>query len=123
MTTRANWHVDLVETATGDPFSSDPGQQRLDVQAVGVPIDLDGEPQLNERLVLLLNGENALFNKGVTCPIRDHADSCCSACPVRHKDPGDPRKALCDVGAEQERVLTALAVHRHGSARPGTTQP
>lgn len=121
MTTRANWHVDLVTATDEDPFSTPPGQQRLGVEQLGRPIDLDDEVTLNERLISTINAEGDLHGQGITCPIRDAKESHCSACPIRHTGHGDPHKKLCDVGMEQEQITTALAVRRH--ARASSAQP
>lgn len=119
MSTRANWHVDLVSPSTADPFSE---QETLDVEVHGRVIELDDEAKLNERVIALVNKEGRLYARGIRCAIRDENDSCCSACGVRCTDSQDPLKSLCDLGAEQERVLTQLAVQRHVQA-PGPESP
>lgn len=106
MAVRANWHVDLdVPEDT----------EQLEIETVGKPIDLRGEPRLNERLAELVAAEAALYERGVTCAVKDRSDTACSACPIRSEDANDPLAALCRVGSEQERVLTSLAVQRERS--------
>lgn len=109
MAVRANWHVPSTSARDGDPLAGAP-QRR--VEDVGKPIDLTGPPKLNERLVELVGAEGALADRGVTCAIKDRADTTCSACPIACVDEIEPIAALCRVGKEQERVLTLLAVHQ-----------
>lgn len=107
MTARANWFVDPVAGLDDepDPFS-------VPVQEVGERIDLrDPHSLLKLRLEELLAREARLFNRSVTCPIKDRPDATCHACPVSHaNDPEHDLSTLCRVGREQETVLTELAV-------------
>lgn len=88
-----------------DPFAAP-------VQEVGERIDLrDPKSLLRFRLDELLRREANLFAKDRTCPIRDHPESTCHACPVSHaNDPEHDLSLLCRIGREQETVLTELAV-------------
>lgn len=80
---------------------------------MGTPIDLDsGHAVLNQRLVALIEQEAALFNGGLTCAIKDHQQTCCSACPIRHRDELDQMTALCNLGVEQERIITLTVIAR-----------
>lgn len=108
MSVKAKWFDDVLpDQGDDDPFAETPA-----VEDVGRPIDLTGQaPRLNERLVELVNAESELFNRGVTCAIKERSDTACSACPVSRKD-GSPLASLCSVGKEQERVCTALAALR-----------
>lgn len=113
MRTQANWHVarlDVPEIA--DPF----GEEALPVEQVGTPISLDGDTaSLSKRVESLMWRESNLFNVGVTCSIKDMDETVCSACPVsKHDQPDDPLAPLCQIGREQERVVTTLAVKRGG---------
>lgn len=111
---RARWGLEelehAMETRTGDPLAE------TVVEDVGQPIVLSDPPELNARLVELLNEEGRLFTDGVTCAFRDdfrdRREGSCAACPVRHTDPADVLKPLCDVGVAQVEVLSALAVAR-----------
>jgi hypothetical protein len=106
---RANWHtLDLEalvrEEGELDPFSAP-------VEELGERIDL-GSPsdRLQIRLGQLLEREAALWNQGVTCPIKDKADTACCACPVsRHADFDEPLGMLCRIGRDEEKVCTELA--------------
>lgn len=105
MALRANWHFDAPAPPAGDPF----GQMRI--EDVGAPIELrDDSVELNQRLVALVNRESELFAAGVVCEVKDLPDTACSACPARGS-----RGELCQVGCEQERILTALAIARRSA--------
>jgi len=104
---RTNWFARF-DVPAGDPFD-EPAVAEAAIEKVGTPIAVDGEfAELEERLVNLLDAETDLFNAGVTCDIRDRADTSCHACPVR--DCGE----LCEVGCDMETVVTLLAVKRRG---------
>ena len=105
MSVKAKWFDDALPVMGDD----DPFAERI--EDVGRPIDLTGEPRLNERLIELVNAESELYNRGVTCPIKDRDDTACSACAIA-RDDDSPLATLCSIGAEQERVCTALAVLR-----------
>lgn len=79
------------------------------IEEVGVPIDLADPPVLNQRLVALVETEGALYSRGVTCGVKDRPDTTCCACPIRAEE--GPLAPLCNLGREQERVLTLLAIH------------
>lgn len=105
---KANWHtVDLdrlvAEEGELDPFSAP-------VEEVGEPIDLsDPMARLNVRLVRLLDRESALYNRKVTCPIKDQKDTTCLACPVsEHTDFESDLGMLCRVGRDQDQVITEM---------------
>lgn len=110
MTTRANWHTaELAELAdwAEDPFEAP-------IEEVGAPIDLGGpEARLHIELAELVRREANLDRVGITCPIKDRPDTTCHACPVSEAARREkPIGSLCRLGREQERVLTALAVHQ-----------
>lgn len=110
MGVKARWFDEgLPSYEDSDPFAT---QERLDITDVGQPIDLREEPKLNGRLIALIQIESEIFERGTTCPIKERPDTTCSACPLRRTDSTDPVKDLCDVGIEQEQVLTELAVVR-----------
>jgi hypothetical protein len=102
MAVRANWFL-------GDLVVEEPPT----VEEVGQPIDLQtGEPRVNRRLVELLTEEGQLYDRGVTCAIKDRPDTACSACPAFQFEGEGRLSRLCAVGIEQERLLTTLAVQR-----------
>lgn len=97
--TKARWFVDDLEA---EPT----------VQELGTPVDLRSEPDLFQRLTELVALEGELFNRGVTCAIRDERDSVCSACPVSQVDSTGGVSDLCRVGTERDRVLSMMVVKR-----------
>lgn len=84
----------------------------MPIEEVGLRIDLrDPKATLDLRLAELVRREGSLFNGGVTCGIKERADSTCHACPLSQAH--EERSALgvlCRIGREQEAVLTELAV-------------
>lgn len=108
---KARWHAPVIEVDESDPFGDEGAE-------APVPIDLDGEQAvLNQRLVELLEAESRLFDQGVTCEVRGAPGVSCAVCPLSEATALSPLSALCRLGAEQERVLTAIAVGRIGLGR------
>lgn len=110
MGVRANW---FTEEITGDepaPFATiAPAEER--VEDVGVPFDLRDPDLMIADLRGLIRAEARLFMEGVTCAVKDRVDTSCSACPfAHHEEEGHPLQALCQVGRNQERVVT---LHAH----------
>jgi hypothetical protein len=107
MSARANWFVEQAQAADDpdDPWA-------LPIEEIGERIDLrDPRAALELRLRELLLREGHLFERGVTCAIKEKPDTCCHACPVsKAHDPAEALAALCRVGREQERTCTELAV-------------
>lgn len=87
----------------------------MPIEQVGTPIDLSGEQAtLQQELTELMNAEADLFDLGVSCGVRDRADSCCHACPIsQHQGDGDFAN-LCRNGRAVEVVVTKLAVIADG---------
>lgn len=103
MSVKANWFIPEVDL--GDAFAEEPAP----VEEVGVPIRVDDAgAELDAKFVELVATEARLYNRGITCAIRDRHDTCCTACPLRGLD--DSPVALCKTGAELEKVATRLAV-------------
>lgn len=115
MGVQANWFLGDLDIAEGpDPLG--PAQTRI--EDVGRPIDLEGGvPAINQRVVDLLEQEAKLFDRGITCPVKDNQQAVCSACPIRHRDELDPMTALCGIGLEQERVITLSVIAREQPER------
>lgn len=98
MAVKAQWPAGQVTRATTDPFE-------------GIEEGRDHKEQdPYERLKLLIDAETALLNREITCPVRDRDDTSCCACPKRGQIPR--LRALCDVGTEQERIVTALSCEK-----------
>lgn len=110
MAVQANWFLgDLDGVEEPDPLG--PAQTRI--EDVGTPIDLAGDhAKLNALLVTTLSEEQALFEAGITCAVKDNAQTCCSACPIRRSDDLEPLTALCKVGVRQERLVTLTFIAR-----------
>lgn len=106
MTVKANWFAELDDGPASqiDPFAAHAEQ-------LGLEIDLRDPKELQQQLRDLLNAEAALYERKVTCSIRDRSDTSCTACPVRRTNSLDRLTPLCDVGIQMERVTTTLAAH------------
>lgn len=101
MSVKTEWFVpDLV----GDD-DEDPLEGPVDVAEAGIPIDLEDADELFPRLVDLLGRESTLWGRGQRCRVKARADSTCHACPFQGR-----KGELCNIGLEQERVLTEMAV-------------
>lgn len=116
MGVKANWFLDDVRPDVGDPFAGvgalptpmPPVVERL--EDVGVPFDLRDPGSLLTAATALLNEEGRLWDQGVTCAVRDRADTSCSACAfAHHEENGHDLQRLCEIGREQERLLTTHA--------------
>lgn len=105
MATQARWHSQELAISDEDPF-----QER--VEQVGLPIRLDGSTaELNTELLALVDREKALFDVGITCAIKDRADTSCSVCPINaREDPSSALRPLCRLGLQQEQISTELAI-------------
>lgn len=105
---KANWFVGVDdEPAPGVTGALPPVVER--VEDVGVPLDLR-EDDVVAQIARCIKQEAALFNQGITCPVRDRADTSCNACAfAHHEDDGHPLQPLCHVGRECEKLLTNSA--------------
>jgi len=105
MAVRADWHEDAPAATSQevDPFS----MGSLATMPT-IPLDTDRQ-SLYDRLTTLVRHESRLFNKGVTCAVKDAQDTCCSACPLNQSEGDSDESFLCRVGVEQEQVITLLA--------------
>lgn len=109
---RADWHEGAAPAAP--PPGVDPFDMPSSAVVATLSIDTDSQ-KLFDRLRALVGFEGGLFNKEVTCAIKDRPETCCSVCPVSQSN-GDSDKAfLCRIGVEQEQILTLLAAQDHGS--------
>lgn len=107
MSIRANWFAPVTPVAS-DPFA-------MPIEQAGTPIDLSGEEAtLQHELLALMNAEAELFDLGVSCSIRDRADTCCHACPVSKHTSDETFGQLCRNGRQVEVVVTKLAVIANG---------
>lgn len=110
MAIKAEWHfgIEAPKAEEYDPLSD------ASYMAPIPPIDVTTpEPELHEHLRDLIRQEGALYNEGITCPIKWDSEVTCLACPVsEEKDPESPKGKLCRVGHEEERVLTVLKAQK-----------
>lgn len=105
MSVRAEWHTPRVAIVDDDPFAER-------IEDVGTPIDLGAPGELatlNRKLVASIAEENRLFNAGVSCRVKDAADTSCHVCPLYRQD-SSPEAELCAIGREQERLCTLIVV-------------
>jgi len=87
----------------------------MPIEQVGTPIDLSGEQAtLQQELLEHMNAEADLFDLGVSCGIRDRADTCCHACPISQHEGAGLAADLCRNGRAIELVVTRLAVIADG---------
>jgi hypothetical protein len=111
MPVKAHWHQPELALEHELSFDACPEPER--VERVGVPVLLAGPlAELNKQLIGTLSRENALHEQGVTCAIKDRADTSCHACPL-YRDDDSALAQLCGIGREQERLCTELAVRMH----------
>lgn len=107
---KADWFVGTLNTdelGIENPFDAP-------VEEVGAIIDLsDRTAVLQARFRQLLDRESFLYNKGVTCAIKDDDSTSCHACPVSEAANLQGHLGrLCRTGREQEEVLTELVAVR-----------
>lgn len=111
MPVKAEWFTPEGDVVAGDPFAD-----AEDIEKVGTLVELGAEgadAELNRRLIESVHREGELAEQGVTCPIKDAADTSCHACPLFRAD-DSPMARLCLLGREQERTCTQLVARRHG---------
>jgi hypothetical protein len=114
MGVRAVWHTELVLDEGGDPFAEPDSRQ---IEDVGTPIALStGDEALQRALIATLRREGELEAQGVTCAIKEAADTSCHACPLYVAD-GSPAAQLCAIGREQEQLCTQIVVVNRGGRR------
>lgn len=105
---KANWFSE-VAVVQGDPFTEAP--------APPAPPRLRSAAELEEVIGKQLSLEAELFAKGLSCPVKSHRDTTCSACALH----GSFAK-LCDLGRKQEKTLNEYVLIRHGGeVRKATT--
>lgn len=108
MAVKTQWFVpDLVGDEV-DPFDD----EMADVTEAGVTIDLRDDPdELFDKLRGLLDAEQHLYGRGVTCAVKNRRDTSCAACPFQGR-----YGELCNVGVQQEEVVTRMAFSEGPSA-------
>lgn len=100
---KANWFLsELEQDLDLDPFEAP-------VQELGTKIDLRSDKDLMIRMVELVREEGDL---DASCCLRARPNVVCSACPVSQAADATAHGALCRNSAEQERVMTTIAVKK-----------
>lgn len=96
MSVKARWRLaELIEE--DDPFDAV-------ILSSGLQVDLDGsEEELFAALTETLRIESAIFNRGITCHLKDGGQDC-RTCPVQQLDRDAPLSALCRVGKDQLEI-------------------
>ena len=93
---RAVWEL-AAAMDKADPFGSV-------VYSTGIEIDLNApEDELFGLIGKLLRRESSLFNRGITCDLKDGGQDCLH-CPAATLDPDDQRSVLCRLGKDQRTV-------------------
>lgn len=104
-----DFNVMLSDATT--PISNKPtwGQATVTVET---PMD-----QLRARMGGLLKREAALFDRGVTCPLKDNPEMSCIACPFSKAEAPEQEAEcqLCRIGVGQERLSTIMLAKQHGA--------
>lgn len=105
MGVRANWHLDHLLADDGrDPLQA---SEQPRIEELGLPVDLTGDTAaLRARLRELLLAEERI---GEWCEVKEVPGSSCVLCPLRGS-----HGQLCEVGVEQQLVVTTLAVAARG---------
>lgn len=82
--------------------------------AAGVTIETPPE-ELQRMLSIAIRREGRLFDRGVTCSLKDCGEVACLACPFNeaHDDESD-KQTLCRIGMEQEILTTFLIAQNQG---------
>lgn len=107
MSLQADWFTAAVTTDhTDDPFAG----STMSSSPATLSIE-SSEEELFERIKRLLKREERLWQRGITCPLKDERACKCSACPINKRDdPVAELSALCRIGEEQDRAeMTILA--------------
>lgn len=93
---KASWELaESVDQA--DPFSAV-------VYSTGIEIDLSAsEDDLFRLLKRLMYREARLFDKGLTCGLKDGGQNCLH-CPAASLDETDPKSVLCRLGKDEQTV-------------------
>lgn len=101
MAVKTQWFVPDLVGDDGDPLEGN-----VDVTEVGVKLDLRDDPErLFRVLASTLEREQALYDRGLSCKVKELPDTVCHACPYQ-----GVKGVLCELGLEQERLVTQMAV-------------
>jgi hypothetical protein len=108
---KAEWHLSELELGEGDPFDNV-------ILSTGLTVDLTGsEADIYEGLKRTIDLESRLFNRGITCDLKD-AGQDCLACPKFTGDPGESRMPLCRLGRDQRTLIRRADSMRQVKYKP-----
>lgn len=98
MSIRADWRLAELDASTDDPFDKV-------ILSTGLQIDLSGdEESLREGLRESLLVEGSLFDRGVTCTLKDGGQDCLT-CPSYTANAEQTRSKLCRLGRDQRALV------------------
>ena len=90
------------------------------VYSTGLVMDLTAsEEEMASVFVEMLRREGTLFNRGITCKLKDGGQDCLH-CPAATLDPEEPRSVLCRLGKDEsalEKAFTRKRDERLGPIR------
>jgi hypothetical protein len=95
---KADWRLaDLLDEGD-DPFAEI-------IYSSGLSVNLNGsDEELQKALVDTIHREGRLWEKGITCPLKDAGQDCLS-CSVAVMDPAEQLSRLCRIGKDQRTIL------------------
>lgn len=98
MSIKAEWRLAELDLGSDDPFDTV-------ILSSGLRVDLRGtEEEITEGLRQSLVMEGKLWERGVTCDLKDEGHDCLT-CDVRHIDPDDLLTRLCRLGVDQRHMM------------------
>jgi len=98
MSIKAEWRLAELDLSSDDPFDTV-------ILSSGLTVDLTGdEQQIHDGLRQTLDLEARLFNRGVTCDLKDGGQDCLT-CHHFTAERTEPRMPLCRLGRDQQTLL------------------
>ena len=107
MSLKAEWRLrELLGIDDGNPFDTV-------ILSKGLRVDLAGsEEEIFRGLKRTLELESRLFNKGVTCELKDGGQDCLACSMYAGDRPEEEREPLCRLGRDQRVIEQHLQVFR-----------
>lgn len=116
MTVRSEWNLaKLIQPSAGNPFD------RV-VTSSGLTVDLTGtEDELRAAFLRTLHIEEDLFNRDITCELKDNEQDCleCSMYVADRQE--EPRAPLCRLGRDQRMIEIKTQERRRERFEPQVT--
>lgn len=98
MSIKAEWRLAELDLPSDDPFDAV-------ILSTGLTVDLTGnETEIHDGLRQTLNMEGRLFNRGVTCDLKDGGQDCLT-CHHFTSERTEARMPLCRLGRDQRVLL------------------